>query len=60
MTCKVIDMYEGEHLSNILVYEYNHLTKKGGMCEIKVSFHKSLIGFMDQSCSETPLIMATE
>jgi hypothetical protein len=38
MTLKVIDMYEGEHLSNILVYEFRHITKKGGMCVIKVSF----------------------
>ena len=38
LTCKVIDAYEGEHLSNILVYEFEHITKKGGMCVIKVSF----------------------
>jgi len=38
MTCKVIDVYEGEHLSNILVYEFEHITKKGGMCVIEVSF----------------------
>ena len=38
MTSKVIDTYEGEHLSNILVYEFEHITKKGGMCVIKVSF----------------------
>jgi hypothetical protein len=34
MTCKVIDTYKGEHLSNILVYEFEHITKKGGMCVI--------------------------
>jgi len=38
MTCKVIDGYEDEHLSNILVYEFEHVTKKGGLCVIKVSF----------------------
>ena len=38
MTCKVIDVYEGEHLSNILVYEFEHITKQGGMCVIMVSF----------------------
>ena len=38
MTCKVIDSYEGEHLSNILVYEFEHKTKKDGMCVIEVSF----------------------
>jgi len=37
MTCKVIEAYEGEHLFHILVYEFEHITKKGGMCEIKVS-----------------------
>jgi len=38
MTCKVINAYEGEHLSNILVYVFEHITKKGRMCVIKVSF----------------------
>jgi len=38
MTCKVIEAYEGEHLLNILVCEFEHITKKGGMCVIKVSF----------------------
>ena len=37
MTCKVMEAYEGEHLSHILVYEFEHITKKGGMCVIKVS-----------------------
>jgi len=36
MTCKVIDVYEGEHLSNMLVYEFEHITKKGRICVIKV------------------------
>jgi hypothetical protein len=38
MTGKVIEAYEGEHVSNILVHEFRHITKKGGMCVIKVSF----------------------
>ena len=38
MTCKVMEAYEGEHLSHILVYEFEHIMKKGGMCVIKVSF----------------------
>jgi hypothetical protein len=42
MTCEVIDTYEGEHLSNILVYEFEHITKKGKMCVIEVSFCQDL------------------
>ena len=38
MVCKVMEAYTGEHLSNILVYGFEHITKKGRMCEIKVSF----------------------
>ena len=60
MNCKVIDAYEGEHLSNMLVYEYEHITKKGGICVIKVSFLKARVGFMDQRCSETPQMVTTE
>ena len=41
MICKVIDAYEGEHLSNFLVYEVEHITKQGGMCVIEVSFSHS-------------------
>jgi len=37
MISNVIDTYEGEHLSNILVYEFEHRKKKGGMCMVKVS-----------------------
>jgi len=37
MTWKFIDTYEGEHLSNILVYKFEHITKKGGMCMITIS-----------------------
>jgi len=60
ITCKIIDAYKGEHLSNILVYQFKHITKKGGMGVIKVSFLKTQIGFMDQRCSETPQIVTTE
>jgi len=31
MTCKLIDAYNGDHLSNIPVYEFEHITKKVGM-----------------------------
>jgi hypothetical protein len=36
--CKVIEVYDGEHVSNILVDRFKHLTKNAGMCEIEVSF----------------------
>ena len=38
MTCTVIDAYEGEQKSNIIVYEFEHIAKKGWMCATKVSF----------------------
>jgi len=38
MTCEVIDAYECGHLSNIAVYEFEYITKKGGMFVNKVSF----------------------
>ena len=38
MNCKFMEAYKGEHLSNILVDKFEHRTKKGGMCVIKVSF----------------------
>ena len=38
ITCEVIDVHKGEHLSNILLYEFEHITTKGGMCVIRVSF----------------------
>jgi hypothetical protein len=38
MTCKVMEAYEGEHLSHIPVYKFEHITKKGRICVIKVSF----------------------
>jgi len=50
MTVKVMGAHEDEHLSNILVYEFEHITKKGGMCVKNVSssqgpgwFHRSKV-----------------
>jgi len=38
LICKVMEAYKGEHLSNLLVDGFEHITKKGGMCVIEVSF----------------------
>jgi len=38
ITFKVVKAYEGEHLSNILVYEFEHMPKKGRMCVFEDSF----------------------
>jgi hypothetical protein len=38
MICNVMEAYHGEHLSNILVYGFEHITKEGGMCVIQVAF----------------------
>jgi len=43
---------KGELLSKFLLYEFEHITKKGGMCVTMISFSQP--GFMDQRCSETP------
>ena len=43
---------KGELLSKILLYEFEHITKKGGMCVTMVSL--SQLGFMYQRCSEIP------
>ena len=42
MTVKDMEAHEGEYPSNILVYEFEHKTKKGGRCVIKVSFPQRL------------------
>jgi len=42
----------GELLSKFLIYEFEHITKKGRMCVIMISFSQP--GVMDQRCSETP------
>jgi len=36
MAFKDSEQYECEHLSIIVVYEFKHITKIGGMCVIKV------------------------
>ena len=41
MTCKVMEAYKGEHLSNIIVYEFELMTKKGRMCVVKDSVSQS-------------------
>jgi hypothetical protein len=41
MTCKAIEVYEGEHLSHILAFEFKHITKKGGMCVMQVVLSQS-------------------
>ena len=48
MTMRVIEVYEGEYLFYILLYEFEHITKKGGMCVIEVSISQSRVDFMDQ------------
>jgi hypothetical protein len=48
--CKVMEVYKGEHLSNILVYGIEHITKKGRMCVTKVTF--ALLGFFRGSKME--------
>jgi len=52
------DPNKGELLSKLLVYELEHITKKGRMCVIMISF--SQLGFMDQRCSETPQFMTNK
>jgi len=38
MTRNVMEPYEGKYQSNILLYEFVHISKKDGMCVLKVSF----------------------
>jgi len=42
MTCKVMEAYEDEHLSHILVCEFEYITKKHGMWVIKILFSQGL------------------
>jgi hypothetical protein len=37
MTCIVMEVFEGEQLSNIPVFDFEYITMKGGMSVIKVS-----------------------
>jgi len=41
-TVKVMGAHDGEHLSNTLVYEFDQITKKGGMGVITVSLSQGL------------------
>ena len=50
MTCKVMEVYEGENLSNTEVYEFEHITKSGRMGVIRVSFSQP--GWFDGSKAE--------
>ena len=43
---------KGELLSKILLYEFEHITKKGGMCVIMIYFSQP--GSWDRRGSETP------
>jgi hypothetical protein len=38
------ELNKGDLLSKILLYEFEHITKKGGMCVTMISF--SQLGFM--------------
>jgi len=60
ITWKVMDAYKGEHLSNILVYEFEHITIKGRKCMLKVSFSQARVGFMNQWYGESPQFVTTE
>jgi len=55
-----MEAYEGEHLSEILAYEFKHMPKNGGIYVITVSFSQAWVGFMDQRCSNTPQLVTTE
>jgi hypothetical protein len=57
---KVIAAYEGEHLSNIQVYELKHIINKVRICVIKVTVSQAQIGFMDQRCSEIIKFVTTK
>jgi len=48
MTIRSMEAYKGVYLSHIIVYEFEHITKKGSMFVIKVLFSQSWVGFMDQ------------
>jgi hypothetical protein len=48
----------GELLSKFLVYEFEHITKKGRMCVIMVSL--SQLDFIDRRISETPQIVTNK
>jgi hypothetical protein len=39
MTSEVREAYKGEHVSNIVVFDFNHITVKHGMLMIVASFY---------------------
>jgi len=41
MTYEVMGVYEGEHPSSVAVDTFEYISRKGGMCVIKVSFSKT-------------------
>jgi hypothetical protein len=49
---------KGELLSEFLVYEFEHITKKGRMCVIMISFSQP--GSMDQRSCETPQFVTNQ
>lgn len=57
MTCKVTELYGGDHLTNLLVYESEHITKKSRLGVIKD--YISPLGLLDQKCREIPQIEKT-
>jgi len=60
MSIEVMEAHEGEHLSNILVYKFEHITKTGMMCMIKLSFSQARVCFMAQGWIETPQFVTAE
>ena len=50
MTFRLMDAYKGEHISHILVHEFRHRTKKGGMSVIRMSCFQARVGFINQRC----------
>ena len=60
MSCKVMEAYKGKQLSHILVYEFDHIIKTGGLGLRRFLFLTAQVTFMDERCSETPQFMTTE
>jgi hypothetical protein len=52
------ELNKGEPLSKILLYELEHITKKGGKCVIIMSFHSRIS--WDQRRSKTPQFVTTK
>jgi hypothetical protein len=56
---KVLEAHECVYPINILVYEFEHITKEGGMWVIKVLVAQARVGLVDHRCSETPQFVTT-